>query len=61
MVEDIKVCCGRNLGTINQQSILLFDLGNDLGYDLRKRTNVTGRGEANTNLSRVGTRLRRKS
>ena len=52
-------CCGRNLGTSNKQSELLLCSVFNLGYDLRKRTNVTIRGEAATNPSGVEGRSRR--
>ena len=56
--------CGRNLGASNQQLELLvtqvLDLGSDLD-NLRKRTNVIGRGQAIQNPFDVEIRPRRIS
>ena len=41
--------CGKNLRASKQQLELLFNLGSDVSYDLRKGTNLTGWGEAATN------------
>ena len=40
------MCCGKNMGASNQQLKLILSLVFKFAYDLRKRTNVTGLGEA---------------